>query len=299
MQTMRTLFAATLLLLPLMQASAQDATLDRIRSNGRITLGYSDAARPFAFRDDSGDPAGYAVALCERVADAVRAAVGQGVQVQWTPVTAADRFAAVEQGRIDLLCGSDDVSLSRRQDVSFSVPIYQGGISAVLRTDAPLGLKDALGGRDRPYVFWRAAPADVLNQQTFAAVANSTGADWLGERLATLKIDAEVTTVSDVDAGIVAVLVREADAFFAERSVLLAAAGRSTAAEDLVVLDRRFSSVPLAFAMQRGSEDFRLLVDRVLSETYRSEEFPGIYGLWFGEMDEAAQAFFQGAALSD
>lgn len=299
MQTMRTLFAAALLLLPLAQASAQDATLDRIRSAGRLNLGYIADARPFAFRDESGDPAGFAVALCERVAAAVRTAVGQGVQVQWTPVTAADRFAAVEQGRIDLLCGSDDVSLTRRQDVSFSIPIYQGGVSAVLRADAPLGLKNALGGRDRAYVFWRAAPAEVLNQQTFAAVANSTGAEWLGERLETLQIDAEVTTVSNVDAGIVAVLVREADVFFAERSVLLAAAARSTAARDLVVLDRRFSSVPLAFALQRGSEDFRLLVDRVLSETYRSDEFAGIYGQWFGEMDEAATAFFQNAALPD
>ena len=59
------------------------------------------------------------------------------------------------------------------------------------------------------------------------------------------------------------------------------------------MLDRLFTYEPLALALPRGDEDFRLLVDRALSAIYRSGEIGDLYAGWFGEPDEAALTFFR------
>jgi polar amino acid transport system substrate-binding protein len=67
----------------------------------------------------------------------------------------------------------------------------------------------------------------------------------------------------------------------------------------LVVLDRLFTSEPLALTLARDDEDFRLVVDRALSRLFRSSEFHDVYMKWFGEPDESALTFFQQTALPE
>jgi ABC-type amino acid transport substrate-binding protein len=53
-------------------APASAATLDRVKAAGKLTLGYRTDAQPFSYRDSSGAPAGYSVALCQKIADQVK-----------------------------------------------------------------------------------------------------------------------------------------------------------------------------------------------------------------------------------
>jgi ABC-type amino acid transport substrate-binding protein len=137
-------FTAALLLLT---ASASATTLDRVREAGKIVLGYRADARPFAFRDEAGNASGYAVALCQKIADQVKVELKLStLAVEWSAVTVSDQFRAVQENKVDLLCGADE-TLSRRKDVSFSIPVFAGGIGALVRADAPVGLQDVLLGR--------------------------------------------------------------------------------------------------------------------------------------------------------
>jgi putrescine:ornithine antiporter len=282
-------------------AQAPDGRLDRIRQAGRIVLGYRTDARPLSYRDEAGTAAGYSVALCQRVVEAVRGEPGlAATTVQWVPVTGDGRFHALEQGQIDLLCGAESVTLGRRTTVSFSTPIFPGGTGVLVRADAPVRLRDILSGRGQPYQpIWRASAAKVLQARAFSAVSGTTSESWLSRRLQDLEVITDVVGVSDFDAGIRAVIDRRADAFFAERAVLLDAAARHPSARDLTVLPRLFTYEPLALALERGDEDFRLIVDRALSRLYASAEFGGLYTKWFGEPDEAALTFFRWNTLPD
>ena len=101
--------------------------MERIRESGKLTLGYRTDSRPFSYMDASGNPAGYAIALCEAVSGAIKTESGnESLAVQWVPVTIEDRFAAVREGKIDLLCGPDAETLERRKEVAFSIPVYPG-----------------------------------------------------------------------------------------------------------------------------------------------------------------------------
>ena len=291
----------TAVLLALVSAATASAdTLDRIRESGKLTLGYRTDARPFSYMDASGNATGYAIALCEAVSDAIKAESGNAsLAVQWVPVTVEDRFASVRDNKVDLLCGPDAETLELRKEVSFSIPVFQGGIGALVRADAPLPLREILSGQPPSGPTWRGSPARILAQKTFSAVAGTRSESWLKEKAQELQIAANLTTVTSYEAGVSGVLDRSADVFFADRAILVDAAQSSPSADELLVVERLFTHEPIALALGRDDDDFRLVVDRALSKLYTSPEFETIYLKWFGEPDDATKSFFRMNALPE
>ena len=286
-------------LLPLIGAmSASAATLDRIRQAGKITFGYRVDARPFSYQDTSGAPTGYSVTLCEKVAEEVKAELGlPDLGADWVPVTLEDRFTAVAQGKVDLLCEADSITLSRRKEVAFSVPIFPSGIGAFVRADE-LALEDALSGRPSGPI-WRASPARILETKTFSAVDGTTSETWLADRLDKFQLPATVRPVENYDAGIAKLLEGDTDVLFGDRAILLEAAARNPAASKLVLVDRLFTYELLALTLARNDDDFRLVVDKALSKTFTSPDFQDVYVKWFGPPTEGARLFFLQSVLPE
>jgi polar amino acid transport system substrate-binding protein len=276
--------------------------LDRVKAAGKLALAYEIDARPFSFQDEKGKPAGYSIELCERVADAVKAELQlPSLNVEWVPIKLEDRLSTMQQNKADLLCGSVSETLTRRRDFGFSLPIFPSGIGGVLRVDAPAALINVLAnGRPGPHPIWRGDPARItLQEKTFSVIAGATSEMWLANRLETLQLTAKAVPVATYADGIQRVLDGSSDVFFGDLPILDDVAKRSPSASDLLVLDRHFTYEPLALTMARGDEDFRLLVDRALSELYRSQDFRTLYAKWFGALDEPALTFFRQTALPE
>lgn len=291
--------AATALVPIASGAPASAATLDRVKQAGKLNLGYRADAQPFSYKDASGNADGYAVQLCKDVADKLKADLGvSNLSVEWVPVTAEDQFRAIQEGKVDLLCGAAE-TLSSRKDADFSVPIFPGGIGALLRADAPMGLKEVLAGRPPSGPLWRGNPAQVIERQVFSVVAGTPAEKWVKDRLGQLQVNAEVATVNGYDAGIQSVLDRRANVFFADRSILLDAAKRNASASQLLVLDRQFTYAPIALGVERNDADFRLAVDTALSQIFGSEQFRNTYVKWFGEPGTEADMFFKLSTLPE
>ncbi|WP_028218954.1 putrescine-ornithine antiporter [Paraburkholderia oxyphila] len=281
------------------QEPAVSATLLRIKQSGNIGMGYLANARPFAYKDDAGQVKGYTITLCQKIAEEIKSELGIAtLKVQWIPLAPGDDLRALRDKRVDLLCGATD-TLANRQTVSFSIPVFPGGIGAVLRADAPAGLHEILSGVGPSHPVWRAAPAQLLSRQTVSVVAGSSAQRWVAGKLGEFDMSATVVSVSSMQEGVQKVIHRQASVFFAERSLLLAAVGESSAASDLVVLDRRFTTIPVAIGMARGDDGLRLLVDKTLSRLFRSPGIAILYGRWFGELDADALSFFRLAALPE
>ena len=296
----RTVVVSSLFCLALAALPASAQTLDRIRDGGRVRFGYLADARPFSFRNDAGSPDGYAVALCQRIADALKTQLSRPtLLIDWVAVSADTRISDVEQGNIDLLCSPMSVTLMRRGDASFSIPVFPSGNRAVMRADAVPALRSALGGTGVVRPVWRGSPAaKVLGETTFAVVSGTTSATWLEGRAASLQVNAQVERVPDYRTGLQQVLARDVDVFFGDRALVLGAMD-DAARDELVVLDRLFTHEPLALALPRGDDDFRLTVDRVLSGLYASSEFPGLYRQWFGEFGGDTRTFFLWNTLAE
>jgi polar amino acid transport system substrate-binding protein len=301
-RTTVSLISALIALVAFVSPASSAGTLDRIRQNGKVMLGYRADAQPFSYRDESGNAAGYSVALCQAIADGLKTDLGlANLSIEWVPVTIDDRFPAVQQGKVDLLCGAESETLSRRKEVSFSLPIFPSGIGALLAADAPPELQEILERGSPPTKpIWRGSPArTLLEQQTFAVVANTRAVDWLRERAAAFDIDAKIIPVDSYEAGVQSLIDGGSDVLFGDRAILLEAAKRNPAAHDLTLLDRRFTNEPVALVLARGDEDFRLVVDQKLSQTIRSDAFRGLYARWFGEFDQPTARFFRDTVLPD
>ena len=286
---------------PAPAAKPAATTLERVKANGTLKLGYRTDARPFSFKDGSGNPAGYSIDLCNAVAEAVKAKTGVAdLKVEWVPVSVDNQLQAVQQHEVDLLCAALTVTLSRREQVDFSQPIFPGGVGVVVRTDAPKRLKNILNGEATQYTqTWKAVALNILREQVFTVVPGTTAEQWVKEKGQEFQVEFAVSPAASYEAGVQAVVDRKASAFFAERAILLDAVKTNKAAENLVVLDRQYTYERLALPIQYGDDDFRLLIDRALSKEFESAGYKGTYAKWFGEPNEKSEVFFRWNSLPE
>lgn len=272
---------------------ASAATLDRIRQTGQIRLGYLADARPFTYLNQSGAPEGYAATLCQQIAGQLKTQLAlPDLKVEWSPVTIDSRLGSVQRGEIDLLCTPLSVTLANREQASFSIPIFAAGNRAVVRADAPAALRNALGETPSTKPVWRGSPAaKVLEKTTFAVVPGTSTEKWLESRRASLQIDAKIAPVADYRTALQQLLDRKVNVFFGERTAVLGAMDDSMR-QNLVVLDRLFTHEPVALALARDNDEFRLAVDGALRKVYASPDFPALYTKWFGAFDERTRLYF-------
>jgi putrescine:ornithine antiporter len=286
---------------PAASADRRAGTLGRLRDTGGMTLGYVVDREPLSYRNAYGRPQGYAIALCQAIAMEAQRQLGlPRLTPAWIPLVPSERFRAVQLGRVDLLCGGDSVALSRMADVAFSIPIFPGGIGALVRSDVPVRLRQLLEGREhafRPY--WRASAMPLLRPHAFTAVGGTKTEQWLESRFDEFHVATERTSVVTYEAGVRALLARKSDVLFGDRAALIALAAHHPASRDLSVIDRLFTYEPLALVLARNDDDFRLLVDRTLSRLYRSGEIAGLYADSLGDPDENTLIFFRSNALRE
>jgi polar amino acid transport system substrate-binding protein len=281
-------------------ASAQ--TLDRVKASSVLKLGYDPDARPFSFDGGQGQPDGYAIALCNKIADSLKAQMQlQKLDVEWISLTGDAKLQAVQSGAADIVCGAAPVTLTRRQQVSFSIAIFPSGTGALMSSSAPLALREVLQyGEPSSRPVWRGSPArTILEHKTFSSIAGTTSEGWLSDKIKTFQLAATATPVANYQQGIERVLDGSSAVLFGDMPLLMDAAARSDNSGNLIVLQRYFTFEPLGLELARGDEDFRLAVDRALSQTYAAQDFPALFTTWFGPPDIATVTFFQQTALPE
>jgi polar amino acid transport system substrate-binding protein len=274
-------------------------TLARIQSAGAINIAFVPEQPPFSVSGADGTPSGYAIDLCQHVVSVLKMRLGlTTLATKWVPTSIEDALLTIESGQADLVCGPISETLAARAHVSFSIPIYVSGIGAMVRKDAAPTLLRVLNGQvAHTGPTWRATINQGLANQTFAVHRGTTSEAWVRDRIATLGVIAKVVTVSSYEDGVDLVEKGKAGAFFGDRVVLTTYAARDSETAELRVVDRRFTLEPVALAMQRGDEDFRLAVDTALSELYRSGGYARTYSTHFGAPTETAKLLLQAYSL--
>lgn len=246
------LFSTVLTIATLLSASAFAQTLDRIKETKQLNIGFRTDAAPLSFIDNSNNPAGYTPLICDRIAQAIADKLQlENMNASFIPVETKTRFEKVASGEIDMLCGAATITLSRRELVDFSVPIYVDGTSVMLPQAAGNSLADLNGKK----VGFRSATT------TAEAVVNSFESAGL---------EAEMIRFDNHPAGFQALQNGELDAYFADQSILLVNYIAGNMQERFKVMDKILTIEKQGIALPRGDSEFRLLVDTVISELYAS-----------------------------
>jgi ABC-type amino acid transport substrate-binding protein len=259
------LFVGLLLLAAGASAAEPGGALATIKRTGIIKLGYLGSAPPFSF-DRDGAPAGYTVDVCTHVAEDIGHQLGRPLRIEWVRLTQQDRLAAVRDGRVQVECGTTTWTLSRQEQVDFSLMTFIDGGSVLVRGDSELlRLNDLAGKR-------------------IGVVPGTTTEKNLRAALKQRAIPAVVTTVSTPDKGIEMLNAGQIDGYASDRVVLMGLSLDAQGANTYRLLDEDFSVEPYALTLPRDQHDLRLAVNRALARLYRSGEIQAIFDRWLGAL---------------
>jgi glutamate/aspartate transport system substrate-binding protein len=254
------------MLAPQLSAAESSVTLERIKQSGTLRIGFRENEPPMSFLDDNNKPTGYSIDLCTRIANEVKKTLGnQEIKTEFVPVTAAERFDAVAQGRIDILCGSTTKTLARAERVDFTQLTFVTGASLL-----------SLEGSDIDGI-------SALQDKKVAVVKGTTTIDQLNRELKDASIDANVVPVDSATDGMKALVAGDVDAFASDQVVLIGLALTHKGDAKFSIAEEVFSFEPFALAVRRNDSDFRLIADRTLSRLNRTGQISSIYGKWFGK----------------
>ena len=264
---MRTLILG--LVLACLQVFAANAaeltgTLKRINETGRINLGYRVSEPPMSFTDESGKAVGYSIDLCDHIVAAVKQKLGRSdIAVNYVPVTAENRFSAIESGSIDLLCGATTKTLGRAERVGFTQLTFVTGATLLSLNDNKVSAISNLKGK------------------RVGVVSNTTTIEALQGAISKMLIDAEVVPVASAADGMEMLDKGEIDAFSSDQVVLIGQVIARKSDKNYYLSQELFSFEPFALALARGDADFQLVADRALSQLSRSGQIAAIYERWF------------------
>ncbi|CCF00961.1 putative ABC transporter substrate-binding protein (plasmid) [Sinorhizobium fredii HH103] len=245
-------------------AHAQSETLDRIKSAGAITIGYRESSIPFSYLGADQQPIGFSLDLCADVIGKIKAKLGlPDLKINLTPVNSSNRIPLIQNGTVDLECGSTAVNAKRLEQVSFSVATFMVQPSWLVKTASGIeGARDLAG---KTVVVTQGS-----NAVGFAQELN--GKDKLGLNIIQAKDHAESFLTLNTGRAVA----------FLEDDILLAGfRAASDSPSSLTLVEGGFGNIPYALMFSKGDAEFKQLVDGALSEKMASGEFTKLYDKWF------------------
>jgi ABC-type amino acid transport substrate-binding protein len=247
--------------------SPPPTTIEKITASKTILLGYRDSSLPFSFANQNRQPAGYSVDLCNRVVEDLRRDLKlPELQAKWVPVTVETRVGAVMAGNVDLECGSTTNTLSRQEQVDFSLTTFITGASMLALAGTDVGAE--LGG---------IRIAVIPGTTTDALIKDAMARGGAGANRA------QLLAVKDHADGLAALMNKTADVYATDRAILIGLVLSTPDPQRFALLDRFLSYEPYALMLRRGDPAFRLAVNRALARLYRSGQVIDIYAKWFGQ----------------
>lgn len=267
---MARLAAGAVALILAFACTAQAATLDSIKSTKTVRIGYRPDALPFSFKDSLGEPVGYSVNLCREVAKSLKDQLGlDQIKVDYVELNATNRFEALRDHKVDLLCEATTMTLRRMAQVDFSLQTFITGASLLYRADGPSTFKE-------------------LDGKKVGVLAGTTTEAELTKELKQSGINAEVVKVATHEEGIKKLETNAVSAYFADRAILVYLYINSKKQDQLKLATVTLSLEPYALALPKGDDAFRLAVDKAIARFYRA-----------GGGQDLFKASFPGAQMTD
>lgn len=251
-------------LAPAAFAQAAGGTLAKIKESGSIGLGHRDVSVPFSFLDDKQKPVGFAMDLCGKVVDAVKAELKLGaLDVKLQPIQLSNQIPLIQNGTIDIVCGPATNTLDRQKVVAFSNTIFVSSIRAVVRKDSPIKRFEDMGGK------------------SISLTAASTSIGLLAAREKEKNFETKKALNPDHGASFLALTTGRTEAFVMDDILLAGLVANHAKPGDWRIIDDALRVEPYGLIMRKDDPSFKALVDKTLATLVANGEFETLYRKWF------------------
>ena len=245
-------------------AAQQSGTLKKIQDAGAITIGHRDASIPLSYYDDRQQPVGYALDLCMRIVDAIKAELKQPkLEVKYQLVTSANRIPLMANGTIDLECGSTTNNLDRQKQVAFTITHFVTANRWVAKKASNIKTLADLKGK------------------TIVSTAGTTNIKQMTEINAAQGLGMNIISANGHPEAFQMVETGRAVAFVMDDILLYGLVAQSRAPGDYVISAEALSVEPYGIMLRRDDPAFKKVVDNAMIQTYKSGAINAIYEKWF------------------
>ena len=256
--------AAAVLSTPVFAAELT-GTLKKIKDSGTVVLGHRDASIPFSYLgNDPSQPIGYSHDLQLKVVEALKKELKlPSLKVKYNLVTSQTRIPLVQNGTVDLECGSTTNNLERQKQVDFSVGIFE--IGTRLLTKKTSGINDF----------------PDLKGKNVVTTAGTTSERLLKAMNVEKQLGMNIISAKDHGESFLMLESGRAAAFMMDDALLYGEMAKAKNPADWVVTGKPQSFEIYGCMVRKGDVAFKKVVDDAIVATYKSGEINKIYNKWF------------------
>ncbi|MFP3889847.1 glutamate/aspartate ABC transporter substrate-binding protein [uncultured Ralstonia sp.] len=245
-------------------AQELNGTLKKIKDTGVITLGVRDSSIPFSYNIGGVRTVGYSYDINQKIVEAVKDQLKmKDLQVKEIPVTSQNRITLLQNGTIDVECGSTTNNLERQKQVSFTDTIFIIGTRIMVKKDS--GIKD-----------W----AD-LKGKNVVTTAGTTSERLLRKMNDDQKMGMNITSAKDHGQSFLVLESGRAVAFMMDDALLYGERAKAKTPADWVVVAKPQSREAYGCMVRKDDAPFKSLADKTIAGMMKSGEVATLYKKWF------------------
>jgi len=247
-------------------AHAQDltGTLKKIKDSGTITLGARESSGALAYTLGDGKYVGFHTEMSDRIsADLQKQLKMPKLDIKYQPVTSQNRIPLVQNGTVDLECGSTTNNAARQKDVAFAMTTYVEEGRIVVKAASPIkGIAD-------------------LNGKTVATTTGTTSVQTLRKNKRAANMDFKEVFGKDHADSFLLLESGRADAFVMDGQILAGLVSKAKNPADYKILGEVLSVEPISRMMRKDDPAFKKAVDDSIKAMVKSGELAKMYDKWF------------------
>ena len=242
-------------------AQAND-TLAKIKASGSISLGVRDSSA-LSYTLGNGKYVGFHTEMAERIIDDMSKQLGKPLKINYQVITSQNRVPLVQNGTVDLECGSTTNNTARAKDVDFAYNTYMEVVRIAVKANS--GIKDL---KD-------------LNGKTVATTTGTTSVQILRKNKRAEGINFKEVMGKDHADSFLLLEAGRADAFVMDGSILAANIARAKNPKDFAIVGETLSVEPIACMLPKGDAKLKKAIDDSIVRQIKDGSLAKLYDRWF------------------
>ena len=244
-------------------AQAQD-TLKKIKDSGSITMGVRESSGALAYTLGDGKYTGFHYDVCQKVIADLQKQLGMAkIDIKYQPVTSQNRIPLVQNGTVDLECGSTTNNAARLKDVSFAPTLYVEEVRIAVKANG--GITGIAGLKDK----------------TVATTTGTTSVQLLRKNKRAQGLDFKELNGKDHSDSFLLLESGRADAFVMDGQILAGLISKSKSPNDYAIVGEVLSVEPIAIMYRKDDTAFKKAVDDSVRNMAKSGDVAKLYDKWF------------------
>ena len=243
-------------------AQATD-TINKVKASGEITMGVRDSSGALSYTLGDGKYVGYHVEICQRIIGNLEKAIGKKVAVKYLSVTSQNRIPLVQNGTVDIECGSTTNNATRQKDVAFADTTFVEEVRIAVKANSGV------------------TSISQLNGKNVATTTGTTSVMTLRKNERASGIEFKELFGKDHADSFLLLESGRADAFVMDGSILAGNIANAKNPADFKIVGEVLSVEPIAIMMRKDDPAFKKLADETIRGLAKSGEIATIYDKWF------------------